>query len=99
MRAQAATLPLDQAELVPTSAMSEFELEAGYSGLGVNPVARPCACGEDRAYAVPPFSGTAGRGAQVALLFPAGNGGQDVAESATVRVARKMTSFETQMSE
>jgi hypothetical protein len=42
---QAAALALEQAELVPTSAMSEFELEAGYSGLGVNPVAEPCACG------------------------------------------------------
>jgi hypothetical protein len=26
--------------------MSEYELEAGYSGLGVNPAVRPCACGD-----------------------------------------------------
>jgi hypothetical protein len=44
--AQAATLPLDQAELLPTSAMSEFELEAGYSGLGVNPAVSGCVCGD-----------------------------------------------------
>jgi hypothetical protein len=43
---QASALPLEDAERVPTSATSEIELEAGYSGLGVNPVVSPCACGE-----------------------------------------------------
>lgn len=46
MTVQAAALPLEEAARVPTSAMSEVELEAGYSGLGINPAVRPCACGE-----------------------------------------------------
>lgn len=49
MTVQAAGLPMSDAELLPTSAMSESQLVEGYGGLGIRlwPVAiEPCACGE-----------------------------------------------------
>lgn len=46
MTVQAAVLPMDQAERIPTSAMPEADLIRGYSRIATPaPAEVPCACG------------------------------------------------------